>query len=201
MAAYFAAIYVPSLASRRFWITKYFILATDCVLRWTLMKHQPCARKARVRSTYNYNLFLSWTFKSSNLFHCLVITFFFQEIIRSYHRFLLFRCITKGWKPIEELWMYNLLPTVCKNDIFSSKINGFFGVWNPYLRRPYILEKDFTSSCRCIIITAQNHKISFLNFDQAIAILHQLYTFCFMHRIEYFTCAFLIAKKLINVEK
>jgi hypothetical protein len=48
---------------------------------------------------------------------------------------------------------------------------------------------------------AYNDEIGLLDLHQALSILHELNTLCFMHGIEDFACTFLIAEELIHIEK
>lgn len=166
MAADLTTVHVSSLGARCFWIDEDFVLVSSRVLRRTLMKHQPRAGKTGVWSSNYYYLFFTRSFHCSNLFHCGDVTFSFQKIIRSNDGLFPLRRFSERRKPVEELWMDNLLPTICNHDILSSEIKSLFRFWNPYLRRAYVLEKNFSSDCRGILfVWAHHHKVCFCNFN------------------------------------
>ena len=144
MTAYFAAIDVLTLTTRGFRVgAEYFILTFRGILRGALMKHEPRTTKTRVRSPHYQYLLFGCSSTSSNLFHCLDITFPLEKIIRSND---LLRRFSQLRKPIKELRMDHLLSTICHDDIFSSEVNSFFCFRNPNLRGAQVLDENFTES-------------------------------------------------------
>ena len=59
VTACFATIHVSALAARGFRVAaEDSLLALGCVLRWSLLEHEPRTTKTRVRATHNHNLLL-----------------------------------------------------------------------------------------------------------------------------------------------